>query len=191
MKVGFNTYEQRPQFKASFAKNPQTKQALKTLLEEDFYKLYEIKEALKAAPVKDVIEVSLAGDIAYRHTKKFYRYIFKNTALKENNTAELFHYADGTSNLRLSNDKTLNSYLTEMKDNIPKKENGYLFGPLEDNLIKKAGASSLDKKHRKLFDRLAKLENELEVVEDTIHNVSNEKWEKVKEYIKKDVGLSD
>ena len=68
MKIGLNTYEQRPQFKASFAKNPQTKQALKTLLEEDFYKLYEIKEALKAGakPVYGIKMLLYQGAESFR-----------------------------------------------------------------------------------------------------------------------------
>ena len=43
MKIGLNTYEQRPQFKASFAKTAETKKALKAFCEKDHYRLYEIK----------------------------------------------------------------------------------------------------------------------------------------------------
>lgn len=107
MKIGFNTYEQRPQFKASFATTPGTKKALKALCEENHYRLYELNTALKKAEVKDIIEVSYVKDFLNK-TKGYY--IFKNTANNKSVNSRNLGFVDGISNLPFSNDRKIEDY---------------------------------------------------------------------------------
>ena len=105
MKIGLNTYEQRPQFKASFAKTAETKKALKAFCEKDHYRLYEIKTVLKKAKVKDVIEISMIDN-----GTKWPDFIFKNTATDSFVNSADRGYRDGISNLFFSNGKKVEDY---------------------------------------------------------------------------------
>ena len=173
MKISFNTYEQSPQFKASFAKTPQTKAALKELCNKHHTKLYDAKCAFKNAPVKDVIEVSIIQSPEHKNLKDF---LFVNTTT--GSSARLFDpngdVIGGFTSIKLSNGKKVSDYTPKN----PIYLDSYTYSFFEKNLREEAGTVEDHKAISKLHD--VELSEKLEPIR-----------QKEKDYLMKDLDLLD
>ena len=185
MKVGLNTYEQRPQFKASFAKTAETKKALRTFCNLDHYRLYELKTVLKKARVKDIIEVSML-DNGTKHPD----FIFKNTANDFSVNSANHGYRDGISNLLFSNGKSVEDYepapLTYLK-----KDNKFSHSRIEKKLREEADTvkdfKAVDDIHDIAFD----LEERYSRLLNDVYHLQKRIYEKEKAYLMKELDLLD
>ena len=187
MKIGFNTYEQRPQFKASFATTPGTKKALKALCEENHYRLYELTNVLKKAEAKDVIEVSL---IKKSPARNFNRYIFKNTANNKSVNSDDRGFIDGASNLLFSNGEKVKDYeaafLTYKEDDIE-----YINSHFEKELGKEANTTEDRKTASEMYDIAFNLEEQYHKHMEDGANLIKTAEEKEKAYLLKKLNLLD
>ena len=185
MKIGMNTYEQRPHFKASFAKTAETKKALKELCKEGHYRFYEMQTALKKAKVKDVIEVTLEED-SPRYARIFNDFIFKNTANNHSVRLSDRSSSDGFSNLILSNQKKIADY--EFTGTSPAgKERYYRY--LDKVLSNEANTT----KDRKVADKMLKLAENLEArakkLRGEAENMYDTACKKETEYLLREINL--
>ena len=185
MKVEFNTYEQKPQFKASFAKTTETKKALKAFCEKDHYRLYELKTVLKKAKVKDIIEVYINNNGTNPPN-----FLFRNTSTDCFVNSTDRGYRDGISNLFLSNGKKVEDYEPAPLTFLP-KDAKYNDSRLEKKLREKADTIEDRKMINKVLDMAYELDEMASKLSDAYKHFRKFAEKKEKDYLMKDLDLLD
>ena len=185
MKVEFNTYEQRPQFKASFAKTAETKKALKAFCEKDHYRLYELKTVLKKAKVKDIIEVYINNNGTNPPN-----FLFRNTATDCFVNSADRGYRDGISNLLFSNGKKVEDYEPAPLTCLP-KDAKYNDSRLEKKLREEADTIEDRKMINEVLDMAYELDEMASKLSDAYKHFRKFAEKKEKDYLMKDLDLLD
>lgn len=184
MKVGFNTYEQRPQFKASFAKTAETKKALKALCEQSHEKLYEVNTILKKVKVKDIIEVSIINNEEYSG------YLFKNTATNDSLDTSHRGFFLGISDLLFSNGKSISDYQPKPLSRS-KKDQQFIYTRMEKELRKEAGTVKDRKVADEILDIAFDLEERYRRLMDDAQHLNDLAAKKEKAHLMKELDLLD